>query len=513
MPSLQTAAAGGPAPSDAAPRTRRETPQPRILVASNELPVTLEQRGVRAPWQIRATVGGLVSALKPVLEARGGVWLGATGAATEQEPPAGGLRERDGRYGLRAVELDEADIRRHDLGFSSQVLWPVFHGLPDHSLIEPDYWPGYGRVNRKFAEELAAIHRPGDLVWVQDYPLLLVGRELRALGIDHGVSFFLHTPFPPPELFFRIPWAEELLDALAAYDLLGFQTDRHVANFLACLRRLDPSPELGTEHPVFTVGARFNGGEQRRYRVGAFPIGVDFYEIAEAAASDDVTEAVGTLRGKLGDRKLLLGVDRLDYTKGVRHKLKAFAALLERHPEWRGKVLLQQVVIPSREGIPAYDRLKLDIEGLVGEINGRFSKPGWIPIQYRYRPLEPRELLTQYRVADAAVVTPLEDGMNLVAKEYCAANVEESGALVLSRFAGAAAQLSDGALLVNPWDEVGLTEVLHRALTLGGEERRQRMERLRATVRNEDVFHWAGTFLKAGLATLPGDWAEAPLPH
>ncbi|HEX6201055.1 MAG TPA: trehalose-6-phosphate synthase [Thermoanaerobaculia bacterium] len=510
MPRLETAAAGRPAP--AAPRLMETSPQPRILVASNDLPVTLEQRGLRAPWQTRATIGGLVSALKPVLEARGGVWLGASGAATEREPP-GGIDGGDGRYSLRAVDLDRADIRSHDLGFSNQVLWPVFHGLPDHSLIEPDYWPGYQRVNRKFAEELAAIHQPGDLVWVQDYPLLLVGRELRELGVARGVCFFLHTPFPPPELFFRIPWAEELLDALAAYDVVGFQTDRHVANFLACLRRLDPNPELGGDHPVFTVGARFNGGGLRRYRVGAFPIGVDFYEIAEAAAEEAVTERVRTLRRSLGERKLLLGTDRLDYTKGVRHKLKAFAALLERHPEWQGKVLLQQVVIPSREGIPAYDRLKLDIEGLVGEINGRFSKPGWIPIQYRYRPLDPQELLVQYRLADAAVVTPLEDGMNLVAKEYCAANVEESGALVLSRFAGAAAQLADGALLVNPWDEVGLAEVLHRALTLAPEERRQRMERLRATVRNEDVFHWAGSFLKAALASLPGDAAAGAGPR
>ena len=494
---------------------RGQPPSPRILLASNELPVALEQGGARAPWQLRATYGGLVSGIRPVLESRGGVWLGATGAASDGRPSGGPLIEREVPYQLRAIELDESEIRGYERGFSNQVLWPMFHGLPDHSLIESDYWPAYERVNRKFARELAMLHRDGDLVWIQDYPLLLVGRELRALGVTTGVSFFLHTPFPPPELFFRIPWAEQLLDALAAYDLVGFQTDRHVANFLACLRRLDPDPELGHDHPVMTLGARFNGGALRRYRVGAFPIGVDFYDIARAAAETEVGERVEALRRRLGERRLLLGVDRLDYTKGVRHKLKAFAALLERHPEWRGKAVLSQVVIPSREGIPAYDRLKLDIEGLVGEINGRFSTPGWIPIQYRYRPLEPRELLVHYRLADAMVVTPLEDGMNLVAKEYCAANVEHSGALVLSRFAGAAVQLTDGALMVNPWDELGLAEVLHRALALEPDERRQRMERLRSTVRNEDVFHWAGSFLKAALATLPGEGRrpEAPLPH
>jgi trehalose 6-phosphate synthase/phosphatase len=492
-----------------------EPPPPRLLVASNELPWALESSGAHSPWQLRTTYGGLVSGLRPVLESRGGVWLGATGAASDGRPSGGVLIERDAPYSLRAIELDEAEIRDYERGFSNQVLWPMFHGLPDHSLIEADYWPVYGRVNRKFARELAELHREGDLVWVQDYPLLLVGRELRALGITAGVAFFLHTPFPPPELFFRIPWAEELLDALAAYDLVGFQTERHVANFLACIRRLDPDPELGAGHPVMTLGARFDGGALRRYRVGAFPIGVDFYDIARAAGEAEVTERVRALRRSLGERKLLLGVDRLDYTKGVRHKLKAFAALLDHHPEWQGKVVLAQVVIPSREGIPAYDQLKLDIEGLVGEINGRFSKPGWIPVLYRYRPLEARELLVHYRLADAMAVTPLEDGMNLVSKEYCAANVEQSGALVLSRFAGAATQLADGALMVNPWDELGLAEAFHRALTLEPEERRQRMERLRATVRNEDVFHWAGGFLKAALATLPGDGARpaTPLAH
>jgi len=483
----------------------------RLLVASHELPVSLERHDAGAPWGARATGGGLVRGLRPVLRSRGGVWVGWTGVCPEQASPPAEIPGGEAGYSLRGVALTAAEIRDYDVGFSNQVLWPVFHGLPDHSLIEPDYWPAYQRVNRKFAEELAAVHRDGDLVWVHDHHLLLVGRELASLGVSRGVSFFLHTPFPPPELFFRIPWAEAILDSLADYDLVGFQTHRHVANFLACLRRLDPSPEIGSGHPT-TIHARL-GERPRTFRVGAFPIGVDFYALSAAAGGEEVTEAVAALRSRLGGRKLLLGVDRLDYTKGVRHKLKAFAALLERHPEWERKVQLLQVVVPSREGIPAYDQLKLDIEGLVGEINGRFSRPGWIPIQYRYRSLDPTELLVHYRLADAAVVSPLEDGMNVVAKEYCAANVDGEGVLVLSRFAGAAAQLGDGAVLVNPWDEVGFAETLQRALTLDEEERRQRMDRLRATVRNEDIYHWAGSFLKAAMATLPGDELSTSLPH
>ncbi|MFP3940889.1 MAG: trehalose-6-phosphate synthase [Thermoanaerobaculia bacterium] len=506
--------APSPAPSHS---FRGEPTAPRIIVASHELPVALSPGTTRPASPVRSTCGGLVSGVHPVLEGRGGVWVGWPGGAHEGASPApahpGGPAGRtEAPYGLHAVDLTPDEIRDYDLGFANQVLWPVFHGLPDHSLIEAGYWPAYQEVNRKFAQEIASVHRNDDLVWVHDYHLLLVGRDLASFGVTRGVSFFLHTPFPPPELFFRIPWADEILAALADYDLVGFQTDRHVANFLACVRRLDPEPRLAAGQPVMSVSARI-GGTTRRFRVGAFPIGVDYYEIAAAAGRDEVTARVRDLRRGLGRRRLLLGVDRLDYTKGVRHKLKAFAALLERHPEWQGEVVLHQIVIPSREGIPAYDQLKLEIEGLVGEINGRFSRPGWVPVQYRYRSLDREELLVHYRLADVAVVTPLEDGMNLVAKEFCAADVDERGVLLLSRFAGAAAQLSDGAILVNPWDEVGLAEVFHRALTLGPEERRQRMERLRATVRNEDVFRWAGSYLKAALAGAPREHAEAVLAH
>lgn len=493
------------------PTTEGSARAPRLLVASHELPVALERPDERGPWGARATGGGLVSGLRPVLRSRGGVWVGWAGVCREKAPPPAEIPGGEAGYSLRSVGLTASELREYDVGFSNQVLWPVFHGLPDQSLIEPAYWPTYARVNQKFAQELAEVHREGDLVWVHDYHLFLVGRELKTLGITRGVSFFLHTPFPPPELFFRIPWAEEILESLGDYDLVGFQTQRHVANFLACLRRLDPNPDLAPGHPL-TVGAELLG-RRRTFRVAPFPIGVDFYALAAAAADDEVSERVAAFRPRLGGLKLLLGVDRLDYTKGVRHKLKAFAALLERHPGWERKVQLLQVVVPSRETIPAYHQLKLDIEGLVGEINGRFSRPGWIPIQYRYRSLDPAELLVHYRLADVAVVTPLEDGMNLVAKEFCAANVDETGVLVLSRFAGAAAQLGDGAVLVNPWDEVGFAETLHRALTLDEEERRQRMERLRATVRNEDIYHWAGSFLKAAMATLPGEGDSASLPH
>ncbi len=510
-----------PTTTPALPKTRVEPPTHksadpfgRLVVASSCLPVHLSRTGPSAPWEARTTIGGLVTALRAVLTSRGGVWVGWTGATEEKGAPVGGLSTATAgqdAYDLRAVSLTSCEERDFYSGFCNQVLWPLFHGLPDHSLIEPPYWPAYQRVNRKFAEEVAAVHRDDDLVWVHDYQLLLVGEELRRLGVTRGVSFFLHTPFPPPELFFRLPWADRLLTALACYDLVGFQTDRHMANFLACLRRLDSDPVLRSGHPALAVEATV-GGEPRRFQVGSFPTGVDFYALSAEAGSDEIDTLSAKLRDRLGDCRMLLGIDRLDYTKGVRHKLKAFANLLETHPEWQGKVVLLQVVIPSRETIPAYAAVKEEIEGLVGEINGRFSRPAWIPIQYHYRRVGETELLALYRTADTAVIVPLEDGMNLVAKEYCAANVDESGVLVLSRFAGAAAQLADGALLVNPWDEVDLAETLHRALTMPPEARREHMVTLRAMVRNEDIFHWAGSFLKAAIRAQQGHPPALSLP-
>jgi trehalose 6-phosphate synthase len=486
-----------------------------LILALDRLPVTLGRnndgsrgRGGGDDWTVLPMSGGMVNALTPVLRARGGVWVGWCGVPLEElDSDSGeGLRRAGASepYALRPIDLTAKEVRSWYIGYANQVLWPVFHGLEEQSRTEPSFWPLYQEVNQKFARELAALHRPGDVFWIHDYQLLLVGEELRKLGIDRGISLFLHIPFPPPELFFRLPQAERILSALCDHDLIGFQAERHVANFLACLRRLDPklrhgppAPTYQTSHPV---EAEIDG-RPRRFDLGAFPIGVDYYELSAAAEEKTVERRVAELRRKLGDKRLLLGIDRLDYTKGIRHKLRAFGTLLERHPEWRGKVVLFQAINPCRESVPAYATLKAEIETLVGEINGVHASPGWAPIHYHYRPMDKTELLAHYRAADAAVVTPLEDGMNLVAKEYCATGSDE-GVLILSRFAGAAAQLADGALLVNPWDEEALAETLQRALTLDAEERRSRMDRLRAAVRNEDIYHWAGSFLKAAQATV-----------
>ena len=504
----------------------------RLILALDRLPVTLGRSGGGDDWTVLPMSGGMINALSPVLRARGGVWVGWCGVPEEelghwhdretklqQELDRGAERHgedaaRRRSISLQPIELSAQEVRAWYSGYANQVVWPVFHGLEEQSRTEPTFWPTYQEVNQKFAAVLDEIHRPGDLIWIHDYQLLLVGQELKKRGVDRGTAFFQHIPFPPPELFFRLPQAERVLSALCDHDLIGFQTDRHVANFLACLRRLDPAlgggPKEPNHHVSHPVEAMIDE-RPRRFEIGAFPVGVDYYDLFGAAREAAVEQRAGELRRRLGTgRKVLLGVDRLDYTKGIRHKLRAFGTLLDRHPEWRQKVVLLQVINPSREVVPAYAELKREIETLVGEINGAHAAPGWIPIQYHYHPLDRTELLAHYRAADTALITPLEDGMNLVAKEYCAAGADD-GALVLSRFAGAATQLSDGALLVNPWDEEGLAEAIQRSLDLGVDERHDRMERLRAAVRNEDIYHWAGSFLKAAQATMPlGGRGERP---
>jgi len=514
-----------PRPSDApAPQAvpaplRRAHRSGRLILALDRLPVTLGRSGGGDDWTVLPMSGGMINAVSPVLRARGGVWLGWCGVPEEElgHHCARDLSDAETKsFALQPIGLSAKEVRAWYLGYANQVVWPVFHGLEEQSRTEPTFWPMYQQVNAKFAAALDAIHQPGDTIWIHDYQLLLVGEELRRRGISRGVAFFQHIPFPPPELFFRLPQAERVLSALCDHDLIGFQTDRHVANFLACLRRLDPALGGASREPVHHVSHAVEAvvdGRPRRFEIGAFPVGIDYYELFAAARDEAVEQRATELRRRLGSgRKILVGVDRLDYTKGIRHKLRAFGTLLEHHPEWREKVVLLQVVNPSREMVPAYAELKREIETLVGEINGAHAGPGWIPIQYHYHPLDRTELLAHYRAADAALVTPLEDGMNLVAKEYCAAGTAE-GALVLSRFAGAATQLSDGALLVNPWDEEGLAEAIHRALGLDDAERRERMERLRSAVRNEDIYFWAGSFLKAAQATVGrgGDRAEQPL--
>ena len=331
---------------------------------------------------------------------------------------------------------------------------------------------------------------PRDFVWVHDYQLMSLAAELRLAGTRSRIGFFLHIPFPAPDVFMKLPWRAPVLDALLQYDLIGFQTARDRRNFLASAQAL--------------------GREVKAERTGHFPISIDYNAFMRRAAAPDVAAKARELHQLLPKRKLVLGIDRLDYTKGVTLRLLAFQDLLQRHPEMRGRVSLLQVVVPSREDIPQYHRMKNEIEQLVGRINGEFARPGaWVPVWYEYRSLSRLELLAYYRAADIALITPLKDGMNLVAKEYCACSIEEDCVLILSEFAGAAAQLAPGALLVNPYDIQGVAEAIRAAYAMAPAEREARMRRMRRSIRKQDVFWWVDAFLKAAISR---DLRDFPLP-
>ena len=467
----------------------------RLIVASNRLPVVLTRRTDGGSWHVEPGSGGLVTAVEPVVRKRGGVWVGWPGTAEgELDEVEAVLEEAQETTGYRISPVPLTADERDDfyLGFSNQIIWPLFHDFQTQCNFEPRFWKVYRRVNEKFADVLEQEVRPGDFVWVHDYHLMAVARELRARGVEESVGFFLHIPFPPLDLFVKLPWRFTILDSLLRFDLVGFQSSRDRRNFLDCVRNLVPDSEIRGEGRVVEVVL----GE-RGVRVGVFPVSNDFDDFADLAASTEVSERVARLRTEFVGRQVILGVDRLDYSKGIPHKLRGYRLALERYPELRGKVTLVQLVVPSREDIPEYDRMRREIEQLVGEIQGEFTRSGWVPIHYQYGRWDRPELLAHYRAASIALVTALKDGMNLVAKEYCTCSLEGNGVLVLSEYAGATDQLQDDALLVNPYDVEGVAEAIHRAFTMTEDERTRRMESMRKSIRRYDIHWWVDTFLKA----------------
>src|SRR5881409_3782302 len=464
----------------------------RLIVVSNRLPFALDSTGEDL-WTVTPATGGLVSAIEPVLRERGGTWIGWPGIAGKipQEP----LTEatRDAGYEVVPVALSEAEHDEFYYGYSNEVIWPLFHDLQNFCHFEPTFWETYKAVNERYAEAIARHCQPGDFIWVHDYHLMYVAQALRERSVHAALTFFLHIPFPPYDIFAKLPQQQRLLRALLQFDLLGFQTRRDLRNFLQCVRRVMLDAKVVSRRELQLI--RF---EKREIRVGHFPIGIDFDSFEHGAKSETVKQRAQRLRVSFPGCQLILGSDRLDYSKGIPERLRAFRTALERHPELRGRAVLIQVVVPSRVEIPRYHEFKQRIDRLVGDINGRFSTSTWLPVQYHFRCLDHEDLLAHYRACDIAFVTPLKDGMNLVAKEYCACRIEQDGVLILSQFAGAAQQLKPDALLVNPYDVEQLADTLLRAFQMSQAERRARMKRMRRVVRDESVFWWVDSFLRAG---------------
>jgi alpha,alpha-trehalose-phosphate synthase [UDP-forming]/trehalose-phosphatase len=470
----------------------------RLLVVSNRLP---ELRSAADSFDARKrNVGGLVSALEPALQARQGVWLGWSGRTEPHADAAQFGLDQSTKPARAWVAFTEQLYSRYYNGLCNGALWPLLHSFPNRvRLSEPD-WQAYREANDAFAAAAARLVGPKDAVWLHDYHLFLLGQRLRERGYEGPIGLFLHTPFPAPDIFFILPWAEEVLTALLTLDVVGFHTPHFVDNFRRCVAALP-----GTL--VADDAIQYRG---RRTRIGAFPIGIIPEGFQEPPAPSTAEEVANLMRA-IAPSKLVLGVDRLDYTKGIPERLEAFARLLELYPEWRRKVSLIQISVPSRSDVPEYAEQRQRIEAIVGRTNGEFGEADWVPIRYLYRSYGRNQLSQLYRAAAIGYVTPLRDGMNLVAKEWVAAqNPTDPGVLVLSRFAGAAVELTD-ALLTNPWHVDGLARDLDRALRMGLDERRGRHEKLLAAVLRTTAVTWAEDFLSTlSAAIAPSD--PPPLP-
>jgi trehalose 6-phosphate synthase len=456
----------------------------RLLVVSNRLP---ELRSAASSFDVRKrNVGGLVSALEPALASRHGIWLGWSGRSRPgADPTAFGLDESS-HPSQAWVDFPEDLQRDYYNGFCNSALWPLLHSFPGRVRFSEQAWTAYKRANESFAVVASQLVGMDDPIWIHDYHLFLMADRLRDHGHEGPLGLFLHVPFPGPDIFFILPWAEELLTALLRLDLIGFHTPIYAKNFLHCASVI-------TETRVGDDAIEYRG---RRTRVRSFPIGIIPERFQEPARGDSAKQAESLMRS-IAPTQLVLGVDRLDYTKGIPERISAFGRLLELHPEWRRKVSLVQISVPSRSDVPEYEEQRQRIEQIVGRTNGEFGDADWVPVRYLYRSFDHSQLSLLYRKSRVGYVTPLRDGMNLVAKEFVAAqDPQDPGVLVLSRFAGAASELTE-ALLTNPWYLDGLAHDLDRALRMGLEERRERHRKLLARVSQTTAITWAEDFLAA----------------
>jgi trehalose 6-phosphate synthase len=462
----------------------------QFVVVANRLPVDLERLpDGTTTW--KRSPGGLVTALEPLLRRRSGAWIGWPGVPDTDEEPI----FVDGLH-LCPVRLSEDDLAEYYEGFSNAALWPLYHDVIVKPIYQREWWDRYVDVNRRFAEATSRAAAQNATVWVQDYQLQLVPKMLRELRPDLTIGFFLHIPFPPIELFMQMPWRTAIIEGLLGADLVGFQLPGGAQNFLILARRL-----VGATTSRGSVGVRSRFGEveygSRVVRVGAFPISIDSAELDRKGHQRSIRQRAREIRSELGNpRKILLGVDRLDYTKGIDVRLQAFSELLAEGRAKRDDTVFVQLATPSRERVESYIELREDIEQRVGRINGEYGEVGHPVVHYLHRPAPRDELIAFYVASDVMLVTPLRDGMNLVAKEYVACRSDLGGALVLSEFAGAADELRQ-AYLVNPHDLDSVKDAIEAAMNQTPEEGRRRMRALRRQVLTHDVDRWARSFLDA----------------
>jgi trehalose 6-phosphate synthase len=461
----------------------------RLIVVSNRVSLPRETGG--------GSVGGLAGALGAALREHQGVWFGWSGETTPQYTGQIAL-ERVGEVTLARVDLEPVDVEEYYNGYANRTLWPLFHDRIDLTAYERPFDAGYARVNARFAEALTALIGPDDLIWVHDYHLAPLARELRALGVKNRIGFFLHIPWPARQLLVTLPGHRKLVEALFHYDVVGFQTEDNLSAFTGYLAN-----EIGVERPDSDGVVTAFG---RTTRLGAFPIGIKPDDFSDGARSPGGQESFARMQESMAGRRMIIGVDRLDYSKGLEERFLAYEQFLAMQEAQREKVFMLEIATLSRDAVEAYQDLRGRLDAIAGRVNGAYGTMDWVPLRYVNTGYRQDELAGIYRAAAVGLVTPLRDGMNLVAKEYVASqDPEDPGVLILSRFAGAAAQMGS-ALIVNPYDRDEVSGAIQRALTMGYAERRRRWEKLMETVVTEDIAAWRTSFVDA----LKGELRTAP---
>jgi len=453
-----------------------------VVVVSNRLPVVISYK--RDKLEIKPSPGGLVTGLNSVRKSRGTLWIGWPGLLGLKGDVKSSVYEILRIKDMVPVFLSREEYNRYYEGFSNKTIWPLFHYFTEYAEYEREYWDAYKRVNSKFAEIIIQNSDADSVIWVHDYHLMLLPGLLREANPDSRIGFFLHIPFPSFEIFRLLPWRDEILKGILGADLIGFHTYDYLRHFLSSVKHI-----LGVEH-VFNELII----DDRIVKVDTFPLGIDVDRFVHAESDIFVRKNIEKLEKKYSGRKVIISVDRLDYTKGIIQKLSSFDRFLEEYPEYRGKVVLVLIVVPSRWKVGYYRELKEDIDRYVGKINGKYSSVDWSPIQYFYRMFRQDELISFYKISDIAIVTPFRDGMNLVAKEFIASTWPKGGVLILSEMAGAAIELSE-AIIVNPNNVGEIVAAIKSALEMSPAEAKEKAKVMLGKLKRYDVYRWVGDFL------------------
>ncbi|WMJ73738.1 bifunctional alpha,alpha-trehalose-phosphate synthase (UDP-forming)/trehalose-phosphatase [Cytophagaceae bacterium ABcell3] len=456
----------------------------KTIIVSNRLPLSIQKKGDKLIYATSA--GGLATGLGSIYKEGDNVWIGWPGIYLNKTEEKEEVRKELAKESMAPVYLTKNDIEKFYEGFSNSTLWPLFHYFPSYTIFSDDYWDTYKKVNILFCNEVLKYANDDDVIWIHDYQLLLLPNLIREQLPNATIGFFNHIPFPSYEIFRALPWRKELLRGMIGADLLGFHTYDDVRHFLSSVNRI-----IGIDNKMGQL--RVN---DRVCQVDSFSMGIDYEKFAKAAESEESIIEVENYRKILGDKKLIISIDRLDYSKGIPERLKAIDLFFEKYPEYRGKISFLKVIVPSRDKVDLYKKLKIEIDELVGRINGKYGRINWLPIHYFYRSFPFHTLCAFYNMSDIALVTPLRDGMNLVCKEYIASKTDKTGVLILSEMAGAARELSE-ALIINPNDIQEMADTIHKALKMPKEEQIRRNDDLQHIIERYDIHNWVQLFMKS----------------